>query len=215
MLISAFKNLYTWSWIDVGLYNCLPYFAFAYNAESFAIDFLFLRVTQKALQLPVFFSFFVGVSETGWLFFLPIFYHLSPRIGCDQDRTYYEMPCMFRSCPLETNNNGRFKLEHVESCSSTTKTYLHQCLWPPNLAGWLTMMGTHPPIKSHDSLITWSYDITWTTKNTSTIRVPMATKLGRMVTYLDGLLPIKSCTMGTKLDRVLTYRFYLLRQMTL
>ena len=26
----------------------------------------------------------------------------------------------------------------------------------------------------------------------STTRVPMATKLGRMITYLDGLLPIKS-----------------------
>ena len=24
-------------------------------------------------------------------------------------------------------------------------------------------------------------------------RLPMATKLGRMITYLDGLLPIKSC----------------------
>ena len=29
-------------------------------------------------------------------------------------------------------------------------------------------------------------------KRTSTTRVPLATKLGRMVTYLDGLLPIKS-----------------------
>ena len=27
----------------------------------------------------------------------------------------------------------------------------------------------------------------------STTRVPIATKLGRMITYLDGLLPIKSC----------------------
>ena len=35
--------------------QCFPYYAFAYNAESFAIAFLFLslRVTQKALQLPV------------------------------------------------------------------------------------------------------------------------------------------------------------------
>ena len=42
-------------------------------------------------------------------------------------------------------------------------------------------------------MITWSCEITWQTKTTiSTLRVPMATKLGRMVAYLDGLLSIKS-----------------------
>ena len=30
------------------------------------------------------------------------------------------------------------------------------------------------------------------TKNISTTRVPMANKLGRIITYLDGLLPAKS-----------------------
>ena len=34
--------------------------------------------------------------------------------------------------------------------------------------------------------------IMWQTKHISTTRVPMTTKLDRMVTYLDGLLPIKS-----------------------
>ena len=96
------------------------------------------------------------------------------------------------------------------------------------------------PIKSNDTLITWSWRITWQTKTiisplpyslwslnlggwwlalrgfmmhkvtwcfdhivlqdrltnqnhyTSTITVPMSTKLENMLTYLDGLLPIKS-----------------------
>ena len=48
-----------------------------------------------------------------------------------------------------------------------------------------------PPIKFHDSLIMWSFEITWQTKNISTIWVSMATKLDRIVTYRDGLLPIK------------------------
>ena len=47
------------------------------------------------------------------------------------------------------------------------------------------------PIKSLDSLITWSCEITWETKsiilNTTVL---MVTKLGRMVTYLQGLLTL-------------------------
>ena len=37
-------------------------------------------------------------------------------------------------------------------------------------------------VKSHVKIM-------WQTKNISTTRVPMAIKLGRMVTYLDELLP--------------------------
>ena len=40
------------------------------------------------------------------------------------------------------------------------------------------------PIKSHNPLITWSC--------ISTTTVPIVTKLIRMVTYFEGLLPIKS-----------------------
>ena len=57
------------------------------------------------------------------------------------------MPCAFKPCPLEINNNGGLKREHLESSPSATK-------------------------------------------NTTTI--PMATKLGRRITYLDRLLSIKS-----------------------
>ena len=52
-------------------------------------------------------------------------------------------------------------------------------------------MGCYP--KSQDPLITWSWNIMWQAKTIIfTITVPMATKLGRMVTYLNGLLTIKS-----------------------
>ena len=37
------------------------------------------------------------------------------------------------------------------------------------------------------------------------MKVPMATKLGRIVTYLDRLVPIESMSMTTKLGRILTY----------
>ena len=105
------------------------------------------------------------------------------------------MPCVFKSCPFETNSNGGFKQEHVESCSSTTKNIvspLPQCVWPPNLAGWLVIMRGSSP-QSHMTL--WSRGRAASRdrlKHISTATVPMATKLGRMVTYRDWLLPIKS-----------------------
>ena len=46
--------------------------------------------------------------------------------------------------------------------------------------------------KSHDSLITWFCEVTWQTKNIYTTRVSMATKLDKMITYLDEFLSIKS-----------------------
>ena len=58
-------------------------------------------------------------------------------------------------CALEINSNRGFKLERVQSSSSTTKSIspLPQCLWPPNLAGWkFTVRGSHP--LSHMTL--WS-----------------------------------------------------------
>ena len=44
----------------------------------------------------------------------------------------------------------------------------------------------------YDPLITWSCEIMLQTKNISTTRVAIATKLGRMVTLLDGLPPTAS-----------------------
>ena len=46
-----------------------------------------------------------------------------------------------------------------------------------------------PPIKSHDPLITCSFEITWQTGNIiSLLHIPTATKLGRMMTYSERLL---------------------------
>ena len=57
--------------------------------------------------------------------------------------------------------------KHVESCSSTTKNLIS--LLPESLL-----------VKTSQS------------KNISTTTISLVNKLGRMVTYLDGLLPIKS-----------------------
>ena len=48
-------------------------------------------------------------------------------------------------------------------------------------------------IKSCNTFITWTFKVTWETKTViSTTRVPVATKLERMVTYLEGLVATKS-----------------------
>ena len=59
---------------------------------------------------------------------------------------------------------------------------LPQCLQPPNMvAWWLTLRSSQ--LKSHN---------TNEKHHISTSRVPMTTKLGRMVTCVEGLLPMKS-----------------------
>ena len=59
--------------------------------------------------------------------------------------------------------------------------------------GWMvTYLDFLLPRKSHESLITWSYKITWQTKtiiSPATI-VPMTPKLGRVMTNLEDLLSI-------------------------
>ena len=74
------------------------------------------------------------------------------------------------------------------------------------LGRMVTYLDGFLPVKSHDALVTWSYRIMWQTKIRShglarscenkkyifTTTIFMATKLGRMVTYLDYLLPTKS-----------------------
>ena len=52
------------------------------------------------------------------------------------------------------------------------------------LEGFLT-------IKSYNAFITWSYKITWKKKHVSTTRMPMATKICRIVIYLNRLIPMK------------------------
>ena len=83
-------------------------------------------------------------------------------------------------CPLEINSIDGLQGEHLEFSSSETKNIispLPQCLWPP----WWSVTQ-----KSHDSLITWSCDIMWQACLWS------LGHYGRMVTYLEGILTIKS-----------------------
>ena len=84
--------------------------------------------------------------------------------------------------------------EYMEPCCTDTKNIissLQQYLWPPNLAGG-ELPGGSATLK-----ITWTRSIKKHQKTKhihyiSTIRVSVATKLCWMLTYLDGLLPIKS-----------------------
>ena len=78
-------------------------------------------------------------------------------------------------CTLEINSNGRFKPE-------------------PGILFW-----NHISSGASSNTVTWPFDhvvlpdhVTNLKHCISTIRVPMTTKRGRTVTYLDGLLPIKS-----------------------
>ena len=103
------------------------------------------------------------------------------------------------------NNNGKSKrpytITNATSCICCKTTIFSgillspppEFLWPANLAGWwLTMSRSYP--FSH--LILWlrglprSRDKIKTT--ISTLTLPMATKLGRIMTYLERLLARKS-----------------------
>ena len=69
-------------------------------------------------------------------------------------------------------------------------TLLHEYRWPPNLAGWwLTLIRFYPSCDSVFSHMVLQDHVT-NKKHISTTPVPMATKLGRMVTNLENLYPI-------------------------
>lgn len=106
--------------------------------------------------------------------------------------------------PLEKNNNCGIKWE----CGIWLfNTYvLPQCLWPTNLAGsWVTVRGCHIY-----PFITWSCEISCQIK---TIVYPLpeclwpASKPGRVVTYLDGILPIKSYDPSVLRSCEITWQF--------
>ena len=117
------------------------FITFACYAKSFGIAFFSFPCSQCCFWMEFF-------------FFLCFFVF-------DLDRTYdrnmaWHVVC-FKPCPLEINSN--WIEEHVESSSSTTEniiTSLTQCLWQPKML---------LPVKSHDTLIRWSREIRWQTKN--------------------------------------------------
>ena len=120
-------------------------------------------------------------------------------------------------------HNGRFKWEHVESCYSSNENIspLPYCLQQPNLAGWsLTISGFH----GWNYVTIWSRDLA-RSHDKLLKHIFLITKFGRMMNYLEGLLPIKllnpsvtfmnnfgnhyisptAIPMATKLGRVVSY----------
>ena len=115
-------------------------------------------------------------------------------------------------CALEINSDGGFKQEHVESCSSTSKNIFPMPQYfistravsmTIKLGRMATYLEKLLAIKSCDTLIT-SCKVSLLfdrvvmrnhVKNENyicTITMPAATKLGRVVTYHEGLPPMKS-----------------------
>ena len=76
--------------------------------------------------------------------------------------------------------------------AKTIVSSLRRCLWLPLLLGWwLTLRGSNP----QNHMMLWSRSLSkLSDKNhyVSTTRRVIATKISRMVTYLDGLLIIRS-----------------------
>ena len=68
---------------------------------------------------------------------------------------------------------------------------LPQHLWSQTLAGYGSpwMLSTHKVTWPYNHVVLWGHVTNW---NISTTSLPMATKLGRMRTSLEWLLPIKS-----------------------
>ena len=133
---------------------CSLFSAFACNTKRFAIVFLFFS--------SLFFSSVLldGLAKSYFQIFVQLLlWAPATRIGND-------IPRVFNSCLLEINSNGGLKREYLEFSFSATKNIspLPQCLWPPNLAVWWLTIQVFLPIKSYDSLITWSCKITWPTK---------------------------------------------------
>ena len=57
------------------------------------------------------------------------------------------------------------------------------------------------PIKAHDLLITWSCDITWQAKTIISSLSQHTTKIGRMVTYLEGHTMLQSRGFAKSFDK--------------
>ena len=119
------------------------------------------------------------------------------------------MVCAFKPCSLEINSNGKFQREHMESCSSTTKNTISshwscKIMWrtKKHISTTRVPVATKPTWtvaqherlllkKLQDALVLRDY-MTNENHYISTIAMRMATKVDRMVTYLEELLPIKS-----------------------
>ena len=110
----------------------------------------------------------------------------------------HDMPCAW-----EANNNDGFKREYLQSCPSTTKNIvspLQQYIWPPDLGGWLLTMRV--PLQIYLTLRSHALARSCDNKTIiSQLSASMATRLGRMVTYLEDFQSIKSHTWNRGLAR--------------
>ena len=139
MSLSRFHETTWYPQVNLNMFF-VPFFAFACNAKTFAIVFLFLHLLL--LLVSVFGR--TGKSFSCTLLLLLLQASVA-NIGL---RHYHGIMCAFMPCVLEMNKNGGVLSKYVESCSLTTKNIkspLPQCLWPPNFADWwFTMRGSHP-----------------------------------------------------------------------
>ena len=110
-----------------------------------------------------------------------------------QSKTVISSLCLLEVLPTIKSYNALITWScKVMWQAKTIISLLPDCLWPPNFAGWyLTLTGFYP--QSHVNLWSRGLERSWDKLNyISTITVPMATSLGRMVTYFEQLLTIKS-----------------------
>ena len=117
--------------------------------------FLHLRVTQKALQLPVWLFFFllllVIVSVMDWqkVFFTNVLSFITQTV-CKQDRTLFigePASVLFIVNFLRVKSIDEFRRQRVESCSSTTVSSLLQRLSPPNFISSRSLLRTSDKIR--------------------------------------------------------------------
>ena len=148
------------------------FFAFTHDTKYFSIAFLFPFSSFPFSELG--FCSFVAVTSS------------RPTLW-----THWQI-AVSRLWNLVIDSNGGFKWKHVESCFPTTANILSslpQWLWLLNLADLPWEAPTH--------MISWPFSYVvllghvTVLKHISTTRALIAAKLGRIVTYLDVILPLK------------------------
>ena len=121
-----------------------------------------LRLAQKRFAVAFVFLLHLLVSDFGRTnrsFFLYFIYCCSRRVRPISELLTQYIVCFHAVC-LETNKSDRCKPEHVESCPLTIKNIIFPLPQSLRFGRVVTYNERLPPIKSHDSLIAWSSEIT-------------------------------------------------------
>lgn len=124
-----------------------------------------------------------------------MFHHSLPKKVVTTIRLINDFVCAFMTCDLGINSNGGFKLGMWNlALQPKNISYLHH----HNNCGHQTWQGGDLPwgAPTHKAKLPFDHvvfqDQVLNYKYISTIRVPIATKLNSVLTYLDGLLHVKS-----------------------